>query len=69
MLYEVTSRERFINALEMREVDRPPYGYLGFRGGNAVLERMVASFKDVYYSPGGLQKPRSLLGRCTTTIT
>jgi|GEM_PF-677418 len=60
MFYEMTSRERFINALEMREVDRVPYGYLWFGAGNAVLERMGASFKDVYHSARGIAQAQIL---------
>lgn len=33
MTDDMTSRERFINALEMKEVDRPPLGYLWFGAG------------------------------------
>ncbi|WP_440956885.1 uroporphyrinogen decarboxylase family protein [Methanosarcina sp. Mfa9] len=60
MLYEMTSRERFINALEMKEVDRVPYGYLWFGAGNTVLNRMGVSFRDVYYSPRGIARAQIL---------
>lgn len=46
----MNSRERFINALERKEVDRIPYAYLWFGAGHAVLERMGKSLKEVYYS-------------------
>lgn len=37
----MTSRERFINALEQKNVDRVPYGYLWFGAGNAILKKWV----------------------------
>ena len=60
MVNEMTSRERFINALERKEVDRVPYGYLWFGAGHAVLERMGASLKDVYYSAEGIARAQIL---------
>ncbi|MCQ1537012.1 methylcobamide--CoM methyltransferase [Methanosarcina sp. KYL-1] len=60
MTAEMTSRERFINALEQKDVDRIPYGYLWFGAGHAVLERMGASLKDVYYSAEGIAKAQVL---------
>jgi uroporphyrinogen decarboxylase len=57
---EMTSKERFINALEMKEVDRAPLGYLWFGAGNAVLDRMNASMKDVYYSARGIARAQIL---------
>ena len=57
---EMTSRERFINALEQKDVDRVPYGYLWFGAGHAVLERMGASLKDVYCSAEGIAKAQIL---------
>ncbi|WP_406660383.1 uroporphyrinogen decarboxylase family protein [Methanolobus sp. ZRKC3] len=60
MKEEMTSKERFVNALEMDEVDRVPYGYLWFGAGDAVLDRMGASMKDVYYSSKGIAKAQIL---------
>ncbi|MFP4655578.1 MAG: uroporphyrinogen decarboxylase family protein [Methanohalobium sp.] len=60
MTGEMTSKERFINALEMKDVDRVPYGYLWFGAGDAVLKRMNASMKDVYYSSEGIAKAQIL---------
>ncbi|WP_321430871.1 uroporphyrinogen decarboxylase family protein [uncultured Methanolobus sp.] len=57
---EMTSKERFINALEMKEVDRTPLGYLWFGAGNAVLEQMNASMEDVYYSSKGIARAQIL---------
>ena len=56
----MTSRERFINALQQKDVDRIPYGYLWFGAGNAVLERMGASLKDIYYSAKGIARAQML---------
>jgi len=60
MKEEMTSKERFVNALEMDGVDRVPYGYLWFGAGDAVLQRMGASMKDVYYSSKGIAKAQIL---------
>lgn len=60
MKEEMTSKERFVNALEMNGVDRVPYGYLWFGAGDAVLQRMGASMKDVYYSSKGIAKAQIL---------
>ncbi|ADI73967.1 Uroporphyrinogen decarboxylase (URO-D) [Methanohalobium evestigatum Z-7303] len=60
MREEMTSKERFINALEMKDVDRVPYGYLWFGAGDAVLKRMNTSMKDVYYSSEGIAKAQML---------
>lgn len=60
MSEEMTSKERFINALELKEVDRVPLGYLWFGAGNAVLDRMNASMKDVYYSSKGIARAQIL---------
>jgi uroporphyrinogen decarboxylase len=60
MTDEMTSKERFVNALEMNEVDRVPYGYLWFGAGDAVLERMGASMKDVYSSSKGITRAQIL---------
>ncbi|WP_406657162.1 uroporphyrinogen decarboxylase family protein [Methanolobus sp. ZRKC2] len=57
---EMTSKERFINALELKEVDRVPLGYLWFGAGDAVLQRMNASMKDVYYSTKGIARAQVL---------
>jgi uroporphyrinogen decarboxylase len=57
---EMTSRERFINALEMKEVDRVPLGYLWFGAGDAVLDRMNATMNDVYYSAKGIARAQIL---------
>ncbi|WMW24744.1 uroporphyrinogen decarboxylase family protein [Methanolobus sediminis] len=57
---EMTSKERFINALELKEVDRVPLGYLWFGAGNAVLDRMNASMEDVYYSSKGIARAQIL---------
>jgi len=57
---EMTSKERFINALELKEVDRAPLGYLWFGAGNAVLDRMNASMEDVYYSAKGIARAQIL---------
>ncbi len=56
----MTSKERFINALELKEVDRVPLGYLWFGAGDAVLDRMNANMKDVYYSPKGIARAQLL---------
>lgn len=60
MAEEMTSKERFINALELKEVDRAPLGYLWFGAGNAVLDRMNASMEDVYYSAKGIARAQIL---------
>lgn len=60
MLDEMTSKERFINALELKEVDRVPLGYLWFGAGNAVLDRMNATMEDVYYSAKGIARAQIL---------
>lgn len=60
MKTEMTSRERFINALEQKDVDRVPYGYLWFGAGNAVLERMGVSLKDIYSSSDGIARAQIL---------
>jgi len=60
MKAEMTSRERFSNALERKDVDRVPYGYLWFGAGHAVLERMGSSLKDIYYSADGIAKAQIL---------
>ncbi|AGB48620.1 uroporphyrinogen-III decarboxylase [Methanomethylovorans hollandica DSM 15978] len=60
MLDEMTSKERFINALELKEVDRVPLGYLWFGAGNAVLNRMNATMGDVYYSAKGITRAQIL---------
>ncbi|MDA0525479.1 uroporphyrinogen decarboxylase family protein [Methanococcoides alaskense] len=60
MAEEMTSKERFVNAIEMKDVDRMPYGYLWFGAGNAVLERMGASMSDVYYSAKGIARAQIL---------
>ncbi|MDK2834137.1 MAG: hypothetical protein PWP63_1224 [Methanolobus sp.] len=60
MTEEMTSKERFINALEMKEVDRVPLGYLWFGAGNAVLDRMNATMQDVYYSARGIARAQVL---------
>ncbi|KXS41026.1 MAG: uroporphyrinogen-III decarboxylase [Methanolobus sp. T82-4] len=60
MAEEMTSKERFINALELKEVDRAPLGYLWFGAGNAVLERMNANMEDVYYSAEGIARAQIL---------
>ncbi|WP_342305433.1 uroporphyrinogen decarboxylase family protein [Methanolobus sp. ZRKC5] len=57
---EMTSNERFINALELKEVDRTPLGYLWFGAGDAVLEQMNASMEDVYYSAKGIARAQIL---------
>ncbi|MGB9928373.1 MAG: uroporphyrinogen decarboxylase family protein [Methanosarcina sp.] len=57
---ELTSRQRFINALEQKNVDRIPYGYLWFGAGNAVLEKMGANLKDIYYSAEGIAQAQLL---------
>jgi uroporphyrinogen decarboxylase len=57
---EMTSKERFTNALELKEVDRVPLGYLWFGAGNAVLDRMNASMEDVYYSGKGIARAQIL---------
>ncbi|MDW7731961.1 MAG: uroporphyrinogen decarboxylase family protein [Methanolobus sp.] len=57
---EMTSKERFINALELKEVDRAPLGYLWFGAGDAVLEQMNASMEDVYYSAKGIARAQIL---------
>lgn len=57
---EMTSRERFINALERKDVDRAPYGYLWFGAGHAVLERMGTNLKDVYCSAEGIARAQIL---------
>ncbi|MBP1908957.1 uroporphyrinogen decarboxylase family protein [Methanolobus bombayensis] len=57
---EMTSKERFVNALEFKEVDRVPLGYLWFGAGNAVLDRMNASMEDVYYSAKGIARAQIL---------
>ncbi|KKH50689.1 methylcobamide--CoM methyltransferase [Methanosarcina sp. 1.H.A.2.2] len=57
---EMTSRERFINALEGNYVDRVPYGYLWFGAGHAVLERMGTSLKDAYGSAEGIARAQIL---------
>ena len=57
---EMTSKERFINALELKEVDRAPLGYLWFGAGDAVLEQMNASMEDVYYSAKGIARAQKL---------
>ncbi|WP_269852039.1 uroporphyrinogen decarboxylase family protein [Methanosarcina horonobensis] len=57
---KMTSRERFIGALERKDVDRTPYGYLWFGAGNAVLERMGASLKAVYCSAEGIARAQIL---------
>lgn len=57
---EMTSRERFINALERKYVDRVPYGYLWFGAGHAVLDRMGASLKDAYCSAEGIARAQIL---------
>jgi uroporphyrinogen decarboxylase len=56
----MTSKERFVNALEMKDVDRMPYGYLWFGAGNNVLGRMNATMKDVYYSAEGIARAQIL---------
>lgn len=56
----MNSRERFINALECKTVDRIPYGYLWFGAGHAVLERMGRCFKDIYYSAEGIAQAQIL---------
>ncbi len=60
MTDDMTSRERFINALEMKEVDRPPLGYLWFGAGNAVLDSMNATMEQVYYSAKGIARAQIL---------
>lgn len=60
MTEEMTSKERFINALELKEVDRVPLGYLWFGAGNAVLDRMNASMEDIYYSSKGIARAQIL---------
>ncbi|WP_340818506.1 uroporphyrinogen decarboxylase family protein [Methanolobus sp. WCC4] len=60
MVDEMTSRERFINALEMKEVDRMPLGYLWFGAGDAVLEKMNTNMEDVYYSAKGIARAQIL---------
>lgn len=60
MLDEMNSKERFINALELKEVDRVPLGYLWFGAGNAVLDRMNATMEDVYYSAKGIARAQIL---------
>ncbi|AKB86106.1 uroporphyrinogen decarboxylase family protein [Methanococcoides methylutens] len=60
MAEEMTSKERFVNAIEMKDVDRMPYGYLWFGAGDAVLERMGASMCDVYYSAKGIARAQIL---------
>ncbi len=57
---EMTSKERFINALELKEVDRTPLGYLWFGAGDTVLEQMNASMEDVYYSAKGIARAQIL---------
>ncbi len=57
---EMTSKERFIHALELKEVDRVPLGYLWFGAGNAVLDRMNTSMEDVYYSAKGIARAQIL---------
>ncbi|TGC10670.1 uroporphyrinogen decarboxylase family protein [Methanolobus halotolerans] len=60
MSEEMTSKERFMNALEIKEVDRVPLGYLWFGAGNAVLDRMNTTMEDVYYSAKGIAKAQIL---------
>ncbi|WP_233564712.1 uroporphyrinogen decarboxylase family protein [Methanohalophilus sp. RSK] len=60
MSEEMTSKERFVNSLEMKDVDRMPYGYLWFGAGNNVLEHMNASMSDVYYSAEGIARAQIL---------
>ncbi|RXG34730.1 uroporphyrinogen decarboxylase family protein [Methanohalophilus sp. WG1-DM] len=60
MSEEMTSKERFVNALEMKDVDRMPYGYLWFGAGNNVLKCMNASMIDVYYSAEGIARAQIL---------
>lgn len=56
----MTSKERFINALEMKKVDRVPYGYLWFSAGNAILKKMNTTMKDAYFSPEGIAEAQIL---------
>lgn len=60
MSEEMTSKERFINALELKEVDRTPLGYLWFGAGDAVLDRMNATMEDIYYSAKGIARAQIL---------
>jgi uroporphyrinogen decarboxylase len=57
---EMTSMERFTSALEMKEVDRVPLGYLWFGAGDAVLDRMNATMKDIYCSAKGIARAQIL---------
>ena len=56
----MTSRERFIGALEGENVDRVPYGYLWFGAGHAVLERMGVTLRDAYCSAEGIARAQIL---------
>ncbi|WP_406661700.1 uroporphyrinogen decarboxylase family protein [Methanolobus sp. ZRKC3] len=60
MTEQMTSKERFINALGMKEVDRVPYGYLWFGAGNAILKKMNTTMGDAYYSAEGIAKAQIL---------
>ncbi|WP_406661649.1 uroporphyrinogen decarboxylase family protein [Methanolobus sp. ZRKC3] len=60
MTDDMNSKERFVNALEGKEVDRMPLGYLWFGAGDAVLEKMGASLNDVYRSAKGMAEAQIL---------
>ena len=55
---EMTSKERFINALELKEVDRVPLGYLWFGAGDAVLEVVAVGDSLLQHLP----QPLAILG-------
>jgi uroporphyrinogen decarboxylase len=56
----MTSKERFIAALEMKEVDRVPYGYLWFGAGNAILKKLNTTMGEAYYSAEGIAEAQIL---------
>jgi len=60
MTDDMNSKERFINALKGKEVDRMPYGYLWFGAGDAVLEKMGTSLNDAYRSAKGIARAQIL---------
>ncbi|AEH60760.1 Uroporphyrinogen decarboxylase (URO-D) [Methanosalsum zhilinae DSM 4017] len=60
MIDEMSSKERFINALNGKETDRVPYGYLWFGAGNNVLRQMDATMDDVYRSASGIAQAQIL---------
>jgi len=60
MKEQMTSKERFTAALEMKEVDRVPYGYLWFGAGNVILKKMNTTMGKAYYSAEGIAEAQIL---------